>query len=406
MCRNDPAKQDRSTIDFGFGFQAPDQLPVSLLSQASQSFFSSQNVASFLRYGPEKGPASTLISLASFLSSQVGYKTDNSSEKVKPEQLMLTYGSSAALSLVCQVYTVPGDVVIVESPSYFLAFGIFQVDHHLKVVSSPMDQDGLIVDENLEQLCQLHRPKLLYTIPVHQNPCGNTLSLERRKKLILLSKKYNFKIVADEIYQMLNFSGYVPPPNLVALDDESGGTVIGLGSFTKIVAPGLRLGWIQTKNNKFLSELSSNGVWKSGGGVNFHSGVIQSAMDLGYVSQIADDYRQQNEERTKYGITLLREHFSDTSKFHMEIDDVNGGYFIWAKFKNSALSSEKLVELCKTKKVGFKAGNLFSDAGLFSDYGRFCFIFWTKEQIEIGVERLVSAVATLDLPDEPTNCSL
>lgn len=128
-----------------------------------------------------------------------------------------------------------------------------------------MDVNGAIVDSpKFEEMLVQHKPTLFYTIPTYHNPTGVCLSIERRRKLIELSKKYNFLIVADEVYQLLNFETLPPPTPMFALETSlypsaSDSTVISIGSFSKILGPGLRLGWIETKG-KLLQHLMSFGV--------------------------------------------------------------------------------------------------------------------------------------------------
>jgi 2-aminoadipate transaminase len=132
------------------------------------------------------------------------------------------------------------DVIIVENPTYFIAPPIFK-DYHYKLVSVPMESDGMDL-EALEVKVKETKPKLVYTIPVYHNPSGITMSVEKRKKLIKLSQKYNFKILADEVYQNLNYDdSSPPPPEMCTLDDcLTGGTVYSVGTFSKTICPGLK----------------------------------------------------------------------------------------------------------------------------------------------------------------------
>lgn len=134
-------------------------------------------------------------------------------------------------------------------------------DHGLNIVTAPVDEQGLDVDA-LETLVAQHRPKLVYTIPVHQNPAGVTLPQERREKLVRLAQEHGFTILADEVYQLLTFEG-TPPPSFAAWADT--GQVVSLGSFSKILAPGTRLGWINARED-VLERLAQNGALVSGGG--------------------------------------------------------------------------------------------------------------------------------------------
>ena len=146
-----------------------------------------------------------------------------------------------------------------ERPSYFLAHGIFD-SHRLRVVSAPCDDDGLD-PARLESLLasgELPVPKLLYLVPQHSNPRGTSLPLPRRQALVALAERFGFLLLCDDVYAMLSFPSAEPPPRLLTLDQafrsraaapaaasSEEGHVLSLGSFTKILAPGLRLGWIE-----------------------------------------------------------------------------------------------------------------------------------------------------------------
>ncbi len=155
--------------------------------------------------------------------------------------------------MVCKHFSSPGDYAIVEAPTYFLALGLqikledldlilkftdsIKGDYKMNVVQMPMDNEGLIIDDNFTQWCNQYKPKFIYTVPTHHNPTGITMSHERRQKLvefaeehnILVSSIFNFivslimvldQIVADEVYQLLSYNGYIPPPSLVAYSNK------------------------------------------------------------------------------------------------------------------------------------------------------------------------------------------
>ena len=131
---------------------------------------------------------------------------------VAAAQLLLTVGASQAIDLICNNFTQPGDVIFVEEPTFFLILGLFR-DHDLEIVSIPLDEGGINIDI-LEEKLKQHRPKFLYTIPTFQNPTSINLSTERRQKLVALSQQHDFYIVADEVYQLLNYT--VEPPSSFA----------------------------------------------------------------------------------------------------------------------------------------------------------------------------------------------
>ena len=239
------------TIHLGVGQPSADLLPVELMRQASEAFFREAGPED-LNYGNLPGSGRFRESLAGTLSAGYGVPAD-------AETLFVTGGVSQALDLVSAVFAEPGDTIFVEEPSYFLAFQIFR-DHGLKLVGIPVDEDGLQL-EPLKRALARHEPAFVYTIPSFHNPCGQSLSAERRQGLVELSREHDFLIVADEVYQFLSYSGEPPPAFGTMID---GDTVLSLGSFSKILAPGLRLGWIQT-SDVLRQRLMATGFLNSGG---------------------------------------------------------------------------------------------------------------------------------------------
>ncbi|MEJ2750795.1 MAG: PLP-dependent aminotransferase family protein, partial [Anaerolineae bacterium] len=182
-------------IHFGVGQPGFDLLPLDLMQRAAAHRLG-QGEPALLNYGLESGSDYFRQALAEFLSR--GYNT-----AVSPDHLFTTNGISQALDLLCTLLTQPGDTIFVEEPTYFLALDIFR-DHHLRIVSLPTDDDGLIIEALAEKL-QMEKPVFLYTIPTFQNPSGVTLSWERRQRLIKLSQAHGFYILADEVYQLLDY---------------------------------------------------------------------------------------------------------------------------------------------------------------------------------------------------------
>ena len=140
-----------------------------------------------------------------------------------------------------------------EEPTYFLAKAIF-ADHGLNVVQIPMDQDGINIEALEAQLEAGNIPKFLYTIPTAHNPTGRTMSVAKRAALVALGEKYGFHIIADEVYQLLTFPHVEAPPPMFTFDKSADGVVVSLGSFSKILAPALRLGWMEA-NPKVRAEI-------------------------------------------------------------------------------------------------------------------------------------------------------
>ncbi|MGD8406494.1 MAG: PLP-dependent aminotransferase family protein, partial [Anaerolineales bacterium] len=255
-------------IDLGAGNPDFMLLPLDKLQRAAQACFT-KNDPNFLQYGTEQGDGYFRLALAEFLSRGYGIPVDF-------DDLFVTNGISNALDMICTHFTRPGDTIFVEEPTYFLALRIFE-DHDLRMVPIPTDENGLIVAALEEKLTEF-QPKFLYTIPTFQNPGGFTLPQDRRDKLVQLSQERDFLITADEVYHFLNYSSQKIKPFATYTDIE---TVISLSSFSKILAPGLRLGWMQAHQN-IIKRLTSSGLLDSGGGLNpFTAAIVRELIEAG-----------------------------------------------------------------------------------------------------------------------------
>ena len=255
-------------IDLGVGDPDFSLLPLDMLRRAAEACFA-RNDPAFLQYGVEQGNGYFRMALAKFLGRGYGFRVD-------PDNLFVTNGISNALDLICAHFTRPGDTIFVEEPTYFLALRIF-ADHNLRIVPIQTDENGLVIEALGEKLAQV-QPKFLYIVPTFQNPCGHTLPDERRERLVRLSQEHNFTIVADEVYHFLNYSNQHIKPFAAYTDLE---TVISLNSFSKILAPGLRLGWMQAHPNK-IKRLVTSGLLDSGGGLNpFTSAIVRELIETG-----------------------------------------------------------------------------------------------------------------------------
>jgi 2-aminoadipate transaminase len=181
--------------------------------------------------------------------------------------MMLTGGSAQALDHLCTLFTRPGDVILAEAPTYNETLQLLR-DHGLRPVQVPTDDDGLRVEalaERLEMLARDGQPaRVLYVIPNFQNPSGITLSAGRRPQVLDLAERFDLLVVEDDVYRDLAYEGGVPP-SLFALD--GGRRVLRIGSFSKILAPGLRMGWLLGPPQR-ISGLVNSGLRAMSGGAN------------------------------------------------------------------------------------------------------------------------------------------
>lgn len=354
-------------IHLGIGHPAAKLLPKDIIQEASQHLFDQTDV-DYLQYGADAGDAYFRISLANFLSK--GYRFN-----VKPETLFISNGISQALEMLCATFTQVGDTIFVEEPSYFLALHIFQ-NYRLNIVPVPLDANGLNI-KAIAELLKTHQPKFIYTIPIHQNPSGVTLNEARRKKLLELAESNDFFIVADEVYQLLSYNDDSPKPLARFTNSER---VFSLGSFTKILAPGLRLGWIQT-HPKHIDKLLTRGVIRSGGGLNpFTSAIVKTAIDTGlqdaYLSKLKHIYAENLEAMD----AALK---NSAFRYHKP----KGGYFYWLELPEG-ITADALHTEAQKRGVNFQMGSKFSSESGLNQFIRLCFSYYDAPELSEGISRL------------------
>ncbi|MGI9224850.1 MAG: PLP-dependent aminotransferase family protein [Woeseiaceae bacterium] len=360
------------TINLGIGQPSEDLLPVELVRKASDAFFASAEPYD-LNYGVPQGDARFRESLAAYLAREYG-------KPASPDSLIVSGGNSQALDFLSVVFAKPGDTVFVEEPSYFLAFQIFR-DHGLNIVGIPLDAEGISIP-HLERALRNHKPAFLYTIPSYQNPGGQCLPLERRNKLVDLATEHDFLVVADEVYQLLHYYD-APPPALGTMTDSD--AVISLGSFSKILAPAMRLGWIQT-SPKLRKSILANGYINSGGSINhISSHVARHAIDLGLLDDHVQDLRRAYRSRVEAMDEVLRSEFSSLAEWNMP----EGGYFFWLEFATGTDTS-LLRREARACEAGFQPGTVFSSGGGLANCMRLSFAHYAEDEITEGVRRIRS----------------
>uniref|UniRef100_K3WSD3 Dihydrodipicolinate reductase C-terminal domain-containing protein n=1 Tax=Globisporangium ultimum (strain ATCC 200006 / CBS 805.95 / DAOM BR144) TaxID=431595 RepID=K3WSD3_GLOUD len=361
-------------INFKVGQPAPSMLPLDKIRECAALKFEETDPM-FLQYGHIKGYPKFRHTLAEFLTK--GYKAP-----VDPEKLFITNGVTGGIALVCSLFAQAGDLVFMEEPSYFLALSIMK-DFKINVRQIRMEEDGIDVVE-LERLLELGIvPKMLYTIPTCHNPTGRTLSAEKRKKIVELSVKYNFMVVADEVYQLLSFPHITPPPPMFTFDTH--GTVLALGSFSKILAPALRLGWIQG-SPKLLNVIVNSGQLDSSGGISpVISGIVHAAITSGKQQEHLDFAVQTLWQRADALMKELKKHLPEGVTFEVP----NGGYFVLVRLPEN-MSAAELLPIAEKHKVMYLPGSSFSES--MKNYLRLSFSWYDYHDLELGARRLSDAI--------------
>lgn len=351
-------------IDLGIGQPDPALLPADLFEQSHID-------AAVLAYGTEAGDERFRSALAHWLNQ-------HQSQPASPDNLMVTTGSSNALDMICTRFSKPGDTVLVEDPTYFIARKQL-ADHGLTAVAVPMDDDGVDILELAARIEQ-HKPAFFYTVPTFHNPTGITQSAERRAQLVALARDTACPVVADDVYQYLFYAG--PPPDPLASLDERA-PVLSIGSFSKLLAPGLRLGWIQGQP-EMLSRLIGSALLASGGGLApVTSSLVRPLLEDGrfdqHLARLTTVYRK----RLAALVRGLEEHLGDRLVWHAP----EGGFFIWTHWRNGA-DTEALLPRAHKAGVGYQPGGKFSDSPDQASAMRLCFAFYDEAQLTEASLRL------------------
>ena len=365
-------------INFSDGSGDSHLFPVDDFRKVLQSIMRRDGISA-LDYGERSGYAPLRETLAHILASQ-GLQT-------QPNNILITAGSQQALSLVSQLLLKPDDVIFVESPTYAGALGLFR-SLNFKVVGIPTDEQGMQV-EMLEQLLQQYHPKLIYTIPNFHNPTGTCLSSPRRRDLLVLADRYNVPILEDDFVGDLRYEGRTQP-SLKALDP--GGRVIYISTFSKMLMPGLRVGFLVADgpvydslvNFKYVNDLAT-------------STLIQRALET-YVTvgRYQSHLRRSCQvfRKRRDAMLMAIQHYLPED---VRMDTPQGGLFIWLRLPNR-LSSEKLLTLAHEEGVDFVPGNhFFPDNSNGKDWLRLNFVVQPPDKIEEGIQRLGKAIQRLKM---------
>jgi 2-aminoadipate transaminase len=300
---------------------------------------------------------------------------------------MITAGSTGAIDMIARLYVGRDGVVLTEAPTYHDALHVLR-DHGADLCGIPIDGDGLIVKALETQLATLRQegksPRLLYTIPSFSNPAGVTLAAERREAILKLAREYGFLIIEDEVYRDLAFEGQAPP-SLCALANGRG--VFRIGSFSKILAPGVRVGWLIAEP-EHIRRCVDCGVMQMGGGASpFAAHVVAEYCQAGKLEPHLVELRQVYRARCEATLHALERHMpAGVTWTHPR-----GGFFIWITLPEG-MSVNLLRQAARAQGVLFVPGTGFFANGGGERNLRLAFSFAPPDEIEHGVAILAQAI--------------
>ncbi|XP_014471263.1 PREDICTED: 2-aminoadipate transaminase-like [Dinoponera quadriceps] len=352
------------------------------------------------QYGITAGLWECRDELAKFLSRRYG-------NSVAREHLILTCGASHGLQLLLNTVLSPNGIIFVEEVTYMIALDVFKQFPLMRIITVPMKDDVVNLDA-FEKIVAEERTKgnfflsdqkifwaMFYTIPIFHNPTGMTLSADQCKRLVEIARNNSILVTCDDVYNLLYYGQGLPPRRLIFYDESQdpsyrGGNVVSNCSFSKILSPAIRFGWLEC-SPRVVNIIKTCGILRSGGGVNHYvSGIITSMLHENiedeYLDKIIEIYR----ERLNALCATLDRFLPSCCSYRRP----GGGYFVWIHLP-SGIDSKKFVEWCqKEYKVSAIPGSRFSHTSEAKNYLRISIGFHTKEVLETASQTLCKALLT------------
>jgi 2-aminoadipate transaminase len=359
-------------ISFAGGFPDPRTFPRERASQLLAEFAETGEASAF-QYAPTRGLAGPLDAVAGRIESAQGRRPAD-------DELMITSGSIEALELTGKTFLDPGDTVVVEGPTYLGALMAFR-GFAAEIAVVPLDDDGLQVDELERQLAGGLEPKLLYTIPDHQNPAGVSMSTERREALVALARRYGFVIFEDVAYRELDL-GEKSLPSLWSLAPD---VVVQAGTTSKTFFPGVRLGWAASPaaiSSQLVSAKQNTDQCAGALGQRFFEEYVRR----GYLDEQLDASNALYRMKRDCMLAALEQSMPD----HVRWTSPRGGFFTWLTLPGGDASS--LAAAAVTAGVGIVPGSLFYPDGRGKDNVRLSFSLVDESQIAAGIATLATLV--------------
>ncbi len=368
-------KQTHDIVRFAMGSPAEEAIPTDVFATILPEALGTGAAAAY-DYGATEGDPPLRDALLKMLSG--------TTDETTADRLFITSGGMQGLDLCCKLFVDPGDLVVVESPTYTNGSAT-ALSYGAELVEVPVDDDGMVVDALPELIEQVGRkPKAIYAIPTFQNPSGATLSLSRRERLLELAREWGSVVIDDDPYGQLRFEG----EDLPSLRQLGAGDplIFSVRTFSKILAPGLRVGWVDTAPE--LHQLLVNAKQAMDTCTNLPGQRLVTAfLKGGHLEQHLKTQREQYRTRKIAMQESLTEHFGDVARW----TDPEGGFFLWVTFDNG-VHTPTLFEVALAEGVAFIPGTAFSPAGHFEDALRLCFASTRPERAQEGIARLRRAV--------------
>lgn len=371
-------RQTHDIVSFAMGSPAAEAVPSDAFREIYDSVLADAGAAAFA-YGASEGEVTLRGELLAYLAT--------TPERTSAERLLITSGGMQGLDLAAKLFVDPGDLVIVEAPTYtngsatLLAYGA-------DILEAPIDDQGLIVEALPDLVHQAGRtPKAIYVIPNFQNPTGTAMSLERRHLLLDLARKWGTIIIDDDPYGMLRFGG----DHIPGFRELGGGDplVFSVRTFSKILAPGLRVGWVDADPAIVAKLIDAKQTMDTCTNVP-NQLLAAEFLRRGDLEPHLRRLRSEYQRRMMAMQTSLERHFSEQTAW----TNPQGGFFLWLTF-GEHVDTSKLFDLGVPNGVAFIPGRAFSVTGRFGNALRLCFASQTPERTELGISRLADTLRSL-----------
>jgi 2-aminoadipate transaminase len=364
-------------ISFGGGLPGPETFPVKELKDISCKVLEEKG-AMALQYGPTEGEKPFREEIARWLRRERSI--------IKPENILVTAGSQQALDIISRIFLDPKDIVIVELPSFIGGLQAFSACR-ANMIGVPQDNDGMqidFLDTVLRKLAERgKKPKFIYVVPDFQNPSGVTMSLERRKKLLALAYRYEVPIVEDSPYRDLRYKGQSVPA-IYSLDTED--QVLALGTISKLLCPGMRLGWI-TAPTEWLDRMIAAKQSIDTCSPAFTQLIVAEYLSRGLLPKQIEKIRYIYGQKLETMLEALDKYMPQGVQWSKP----EGGLFLWVKLPKR-MSANDLFPKAIENKVAYVVGSAFHCNGKGQNTMRLNFSYPSKEQIDEGIKRLAKII--------------
>ena len=369
------ASQSHDIVRFAMGSPADEAVPADEFRAIAGEILDNSSFT----YGATEGEPRLLQLLVDYLATT----PDPSSH----ERLVITTGGMQGLDLACKLFVDPGDLVVVESPTYTNGSAT-ALSYGAQLLEVPVDDDGMQVDRLEELVAHTHQtPKAIYTIPTFQNPSGVTLSEERRRELLRLAHIWGSVIIDDDPYGLLRFAG-TDLPTFQTLSPADP-LVFSVRTFSKILAPGWRVGWVDADPS--LRQLLINGKQAMDTCTNVpNQHIVAEYIARGGLEDHLTGIRALYRERKDAMLDSIARHLGD----RVVTTNPEGGFFLWVTLRAefAEIDTRELFEVALADGVAFIPGPTLSPGGRFRNSMRLCFASSTPERIDEGIRRLTASL--------------